>query len=60
MNNSELIKEIKKDKHKYNLLSLICRYRYIPKNIELLFIDKLFDKKWKFSQSKQHNQMCCC
>lgn len=51
MNNSELIKEIKKDKHKYNLLSLICRYRYIPKNIELLFIDKLFDKKWKLEEA---------
>ena len=51
MNNSELIKEIKKDKHKYNLLSLICRYRYIPKNIELLFIDKLFDKKWKLDEA---------
>ena len=49
MNNSEIIKEIKKDKHKYNLLSLICRYRYIPKNTELLFIDKLFTKNgsWK-------------
>lgn len=51
MNNSELIKEIKKDKHKYNLLSLICRYRYIPKNIELLFIDKFFDKKWKLEEA---------
>lgn len=51
MNNSEIIKEIKKDKHKYNLLSLICRYRYIPKNIELLFIDKLFDKKWKLEEA---------
>lgn len=51
MNNSELIKEIKKDKHKYNLLSLICRYRYIPKNVELLFIDKLFDKKWKLEEA---------
>lgn len=51
MNNSEIIKEIKKDKHKYNLLSLICRYRYIPKNIELLFIDKLFDKKWKLDEA---------
>ena len=51
MNNSEIIKEIKKDKHKYNLLSLICRYRYIPKNTELLFIDKLFDKKWKLEEA---------
>lgn len=51
MNNLDLIKEIKKDKHKYNLLSLICRYRYIPKNIELLFIDKLFDKKWKLDEA---------
>ena len=51
MNNSEIIKEIKKDKHKYNLLSLICRYRYIPKNIELLFVDKLFDKKWKLDKA---------
>lgn len=51
MNNSEIIKEIKKDKHKYNLLSLICRYRFIPKNTELLFIDKLFDKKWKLEEA---------
>lgn len=51
MNNSELIKEIKKDKHKYNLLSLICRYRFIPKNTDLLFIDKLFDKKWKLEEA---------
>lgn len=51
MNNSELVKEIRKDKHKYNLLSLICRYRYIPKNTELLFIDKLFDKKWKLEEA---------
>lgn len=51
MNNSELIKEIKKDKHKYNLLSLICRYRYVPKNTELLFVDKLFDKKWKLDKA---------
>lgn len=51
MNNLDLTKEIKKDKHKYNLLSLICRYRYIPKNTELLFIDKLFDKKWKLEEA---------
>ena len=51
MNNLDLTKEIKKDKHKYNLLSLICRYRFIPKNTELLFIDKLFDKKWKLDKA---------
>lgn len=51
MNNLDLTKEIKKDKHKYNLLSLICRYRYIPKNTKLLFIDKLFDKKWKLDKA---------
>lgn len=51
MNNIDIIKEIKKDKHKHNLLSLICRYRYLPKNTELLFIDKLFDKKWKLEKA---------
>lgn len=51
MNNSEIIKEIKKDKHKHNLLSLICRYRYLPKNTDLLFVDKLFDKKWKLEEA---------
>lgn len=51
MNNLDLTKEIKNDKHKYNLLSLICRYRFIPKNTELLFIDKLFDKKWKLDKA---------
>lgn len=51
MNNSKLIKEIRKDKHKYNLLSLICRYRYLPKNTDLLFVDKLFDKKWKLDKA---------
>ena len=51
MNNLNLIQEIKKDKHKHNLLSLICQYRYIPKNTELLFIDKLFDKRWKLDEA---------
>lgn len=51
MNNSEIIKEIKKDKHKHNLLSLICRYRYVPKNTDMLFIDKLIDKKWKLEEA---------
>ncbi len=51
MNNLELITEIKKDKHKHNLLSLICRYRYLPKSTELLFIDKIFDKKWKLDEA---------
>lgn len=49
MNN--LIQEIKKDKHKHNLLSLICRYRYIPNNTELLFISQLFDKRWKLDEA---------
>lgn len=51
MNNLDLIKEIRKDKHKHNLLSLICRYRYLPKNTDLLFVDKLFDKKWKLDKA---------
>lgn len=51
MNNLDLVKEIRKDKHKHNLLSLICRYRYLPKNTDLLFIDKLFDKKWKLDKA---------
>ncbi len=51
MKNLDLIKEIKKDKHKHNLLSLICRYRFIPKNTELLFINQLFDKKWKLEEA---------